>query len=571
MADDGFGYDLALIDHVTREAHTMGRSIDDLAEAIDELSKKFEKSNKHVKDAAEHTEHLGGEVRKLAAEYLSLKAAQEVVRFAAEAADFREDTTLAYAAVKGTAEQGEAVFQTIDKIARQVHMPAEKAHEMAQSLMLEGLNDTALIGKIIETKAALIRTGQIRGAEKLQSIIERSIVSGHLEAGKGGKKLAGLGIDAALAQELGKGQTTVEDGLEKITRSILDGPIGKTAEKKFGLEEFGADISNAFRGAAQSADLGNFNAALGELDQALIAVTGETGPVGGFFQMMLDDAAIVIHEIAGLTDSIGGALAMTDKAMPTMAGDWKEFGKIAGEGISGVRKILGGLVTFIYGGALVAIDTLVSGVKEIGAAVAFAADVIAHPFDSFDKQKARYEAFKKTEQDIHEGWKKDVAGIGDLEIAMLDGSAAATKMAAGEQAVEFHASRAGKSLEFMAAKQKEVKQHALGPEDLVLLPFLGAPGRSLLDDTGGGFANRMGAGLPSTIDVSGFSTASMTGPMARGASAAPPPVSGSGRSVSLTWTGNVYTGQNETADHLRPVVESALADAFERLQLELGG
>ena len=51
--------------------------------------------------------------------------------------------------------------------------------------MLQGLDDAKLFGSTISAQAALIRTGQLQGAAKLKSIIERSEASGHFDPGKG--------------------------------------------------------------------------------------------------------------------------------------------------------------------------------------------------------------------------------------------------------------------------------------------------------------------------------------------------------------------------------------------------
>ena len=49
---------------------------------------------------------------------------------------------MAYAAVQGTAEEGEATFKQLDRIAGSFHMPAKQAHQLARDLMLQGLEDT---------------------------------------------------------------------------------------------------------------------------------------------------------------------------------------------------------------------------------------------------------------------------------------------------------------------------------------------------------------------------------------------------------------------------------------------
>jgi hypothetical protein len=263
------------------------------------------------------------------------KLAVSATEFAIDAAMFRQDTTLAYSEAKGSAEEGKKAFEYIDKIASSFHMPAEKAHGLARDLMLQGLNDTKLIGETIEAQAALMRTGQIAGAEKLQKIIERSTASGHFDPGKlgGGKKgsapsgraLAGLGVSlpglidqiakdtrksvGQVKAELKAGQITVEEGVTALTEKINSGVIGQTARAKYDIHDFTTDSSNFFRRMVQGIDLKPLEQGLLDVSTALGFVADHKGGIEAVFQTIVEwmgktiDAGVILGEdlvIAGL-------------------------------------------------------------------------------------------------------------------------------------------------------------------------------------------------------------------------------------------------------------------------------
>ena len=238
----------------------------------------------------------------------------EATKFAIEAASFRDNTILAYAAVQGTAEEGEATFKQLDRIAGQFHMPAKQAHQLARDLMLQGLDDTKLIGASIEATAALMRTGQVQGAQKLQTIIEKSLASGHFDAGKGlaggkggaasGRALAGLGVHLPdLLQDLAKrtgqsvgavqaqlkaGKISTEVGVAALVDAINGGIIGKTAKAKYDIRDFTTDVSNYFTRMVQEIDLKPLENSLRDVSYVLGETANRKEGIQAVFQTIVD-------------------------------------------------------------------------------------------------------------------------------------------------------------------------------------------------------------------------------------------------------------------------------------------
>ena len=309
----------------------------------------------------------------------------EATKFAIEAAEFRENTELAYAAVQGTAEEGEATFKQLDAIAGSFHMPAKQAHQLARDLMLQGLEDTKLIGSSIEATAALMRTGQVQGAQKLQSIIEKSLASGHFDAGKGlaggngdaasGRALAGLGVHLPeLLSDLAKrtglsigevqaqlkaGKISTEVGVAALVDAINTGVVGKAAAAKYDIRDFTTDVGNYFTRMVQDVDLAPLEQSLLGVSSALGFVANRKDGVQGVFQTIIDwtghaiEAATkfaldieiafleaelsvmpLIKAIRWVVDEIGkvdGALRGMDKAIEKSTGGRFETGTTASD------------------------------------------------------------------------------------------------------------------------------------------------------------------------------------------------------------------------------------------------
>jgi hypothetical protein len=285
---------------------------------------------------------------------VAFEAAKEVGKLVLEAADMKEGAVLAY----GGGEEGERVFKQINDLANAVHIPAEKAHKLAGDLMLRGIESTDAIASVVQAQAALIRTHQEGGADKLESIVERSLSAGHFEVGKGfGKgKLSALGISEAdlirelqtklggsteaIKAELKNGKIAAEVGIQAISDAISHGKIGQAATSKFGFEELQADVGNFFTGIAE--DINTEPLKQGFVD--VMAVLQDNKPeIKEFFELVvkgsadaLEAVAIFVLETEGELYELAAAFAPVIKAIEAVTNAAREGAAIhAQEGGSG--------------------------------------------------------------------------------------------------------------------------------------------------------------------------------------------------------------------------------------------
>jgi hypothetical protein len=338
-ASDGIGFVLGLEDALTGPARAETSALKGLEGQIGSTEKRlrslstvqgesaglFSSMGEHLLKSAGGSALLAGGLAAVgfaAAEAVEKVAeiGYESLKFAIEAAEFKHNTELAYAAVKGTAAEGEEVFAQVDKLARTVHLPAEQAHKLASDLMVQGLEDTKAIGAVITADAALIRTGQVEGAAKLRKIVERSLASGHFDPGRlgGGKKgseasgraLAGLGVHlpeliediakktgqsvAQVKIALQKGKIDTEVGIAALTEAIDKSPIGRAASGKFDFGDFFTDLQNKWRSIVQDIDLGPIEQGLVDISVAINGIDGSG--VKGAFQTIVDGIGDAITE-----------------------------------------------------------------------------------------------------------------------------------------------------------------------------------------------------------------------------------------------------------------------------------
>jgi hypothetical protein len=605
MPDESYKTEVE-IDTNTAEINEAAEATNRFGNEIENLGKKTNRANGFLNQL--HSRLFG----QLAAASLAARAIRYVGRELKEFAEFdlnapvfKENTELAYATVLKSAEKGKRTFETLDDIAREVHLPSEKAHDIATHLMEQGLHDTLRVSQVIEASAALIRTGNEKGAEKLMSIIDRSIAVGHFgTGGKGGgraaRQFAGLGISATLAHELASGKVTVEDGIKKIYDAIEGGDIGKVAKARFDLKDFGADVSNTFRRVAQNTDLHGFDASLRGLDESITKLGQDGGLLNTVFQGAADAFGWAASRAAEFTTGIehlAEGLRDAFKADHDFTDGMAELPGAFATVLGWVGRFSAAFVT----GVVEVFQTAATTAEELGAALGFLGDAISHPTHIVEK----YKAYHKTVQDMHDGLmaslKKEDKLIGDF--------LAGDYKNADPEKVTRHFYREGKALDFVAdaaGKAKRAMDEILGPEDLVFSSFFGEldVGARVIEagHRGPGFANLFGAGLdPNEYygeqtprerlfrakqetggAYAGVSASDLAARATAGGGGAPTPtVSGmvGGKSVSLTWTGNVYVGSGGSGTethggtedaHFRDLMDSALIDAFDRLRLELG-
>ena len=290
---EGVEFDLALKDEMSSPAHDAKAAVIELtaalkanAEAIKgaegshkRLGKSLHEAGEHAKEGKGFFEEFGKSLipqialAELAAEGIKKvgEAIVEGFKFAVEASEFKENMTDVYSVVLDSASEGRAMFEEVDKLAATVHMPAEKAHELASSLMLQGLESQEAVQSTIAAVSDLQRVGLGAGADKLQSIIGRSLAAGHFELGKGGKSLKGTGVSVdELYAELGRnlhksvaevkaemkaGTIGVEEGTLALTHAIDKGKVGIVAAGKYGIGDVVTDIKNTVRGLFQETNV----------------------------------------------------------------------------------------------------------------------------------------------------------------------------------------------------------------------------------------------------------------------------------------------------------------------------
>jgi len=297
---DGFSYEITMPDEMSGPAHDAKDALDELTSSIkkNEGALKEQKSAGHEaneghKEAAGGagflSEALGGlkeslipqvaigEMVAQAVEKLgdvALEAAKkfaelviEGTKFALKMSEFKENSEQAYAAVLGTAEEGEATFAAIDRLSRSVHMPAEKAHDLAKTLMLEGLTNQEQITSAITVVSDLHSVGLDQGAEKFQRVIERSLQEGHFALPKRGGipgadleqvyKTLGerlhIGVDE-VKRQLAAGRIGVEEGISALEETFMKSKAHEIAKSKFDLSDVETDLSNSFHTMLQDVD-----------------------------------------------------------------------------------------------------------------------------------------------------------------------------------------------------------------------------------------------------------------------------------------------------------------------------
>jgi hypothetical protein len=338
---EGFSYETELVDHMSgpagKEAHALEglasaaekteRSIHKLGEAHEEAGHSFLAAKEFGKDfssslvpeialgelAAEGLKKIAESALEVGEKFVELGV--EGVKFAVEMAEFKENAIAAYSAVQGTAEEGERTFALIDELGRNVHMPVERAHDMAQSLLELGMENMQEIDNAITAVSDLSRTGNEKGAAKLESIIERSLATGTFQVK--GKELAAAKIQLPalleeLARETGKplnqvgaelkaGKIGAEQGIVALENVFANSKIHQIAAQKFTLTDMLVDVKNTVKGIFQDVDSHPLMDALHDMAWAF----GESGKEGGTLKELVTDTFNwIIKHTAPVIDAI---------------------------------------------------------------------------------------------------------------------------------------------------------------------------------------------------------------------------------------------------------------------------
>lgn len=257
--------------------HGLASGISYAVRSFDDLRRGGGYAANGLLDAAKAAERLGPGGVIAGIGIAALAADVGITALSLEMSEFKKNTTEAYEVLGGGG--GAKKFEQLDALSESIHAPAVKVHEFASSLMSEGLTNQEALYKTVRAVTDLQRVGLDSGAQKIQSIVSRSLAEGHLDIGKKGRGLAGTGVtEDALASVLGvsrkkldadlkSGKISVEQGIQAIDDVIIKGKIGDLAQKKFTATDAFADLHNAIRKTFQDADASPLTDALKEVSE----------------------------------------------------------------------------------------------------------------------------------------------------------------------------------------------------------------------------------------------------------------------------------------------------------------
>jgi hypothetical protein len=566
MADDGFEYEMALKDSMSGPAKAETEALKSLTGAVVRLRDehgRFISAAKAAAAAASGTtaatagmsaamrsaekaaKSLVPELALVAAATAGIRWLEEAVvgavsgfadlsvdavRFALESAEFKENASEAFAAVQGTAEEGRETYDIIEKIARTSHTPIEKAESMASQLQLQGLDNEKLLYQVVQSVSDLSRVGSGQGAEKLQSLIQRSLATGTFKPM--GRQLLGLGVSmpelvaqlaknlhepvAQIKAEMKAGKIGVEDGIAAITTSIEGSKIAELAHKKFTLGDFGVDLKNTLTSLFEGVPIDPF---LDRLHEMADIFGDTTTGVGG-----LKDA---------ITGMFGQIVAWATPAVDAVT----LFGLEAELGFLKAELAMGPALR-----SLEKVELSEPGMKALGTAIEFAAENMAKLAIEAVQAAAAVGRLlgllapgegqlQESGVDIGLNWIDGILSFGTLTLAEAAGRAIGNSFHDGAKAgVDAHS--------------PSRKAMQLGDDY--------AEGFSLGVD---GSHERARGAIADATDMPDFSN------VGRGAG---------GKTVDVGGI-HVEVHGGGGADEMRTLADDILADALERVNLELGG
>ena len=454
----------------------------------------------------------------------------------------------------GSEAKGAGLFRAVDDLAESVHAPAAEVAGKTKELLELGLTNQTQLTQTVRAIEDLQRVGLEGGARKIESLVERSLAAGHLVLGKGGagasRALTGTGVsEAELAAQLGinpkqleaelkAGKITVDEGLAAIDRAIIQGKVGELATKKFTVSDAFTDLHNSVRRLFQEQD---------------------TGPITGALHQLADDlhdgtaAAVGTQEaIQGVIDVVGSLIRGFDDVATTAAQDFKDIKETAGSAFDWI----------------VAHDPTHS--------------------DAFNQDRLRKIHFGEHMMAQDAAYKKEHSAQATLQDLASSG-ASNTEIAKRAKRLGVEATLVDRPPEGATAKQlgafrEEISDYA-GRSDPTGHPLhdMRTPThqRKALHDLGAdaGKALHEGAAGPQGLDAHspsrkmfdlGVDAADgFTSGAAEGQRMTPGPTGGKSIQVHVDVGGIAMHGAIDAAE-LMPLLESQIADVFERVALELG-
>jgi hypothetical protein len=587
MPDDGYEYLVGMKNELSPQVREVDRSLDEMTSALKRSDEALRSHGRTHREAAghvrEHAESLHGAALGFTKSLLGLggmtaaiaegellahaferagELAREGIKFAVEASEFKENAVDAYSVVLGTAEEGERAFRALDKTAREIHMPTERAHEIAQRLMLEGLKSTTAVTDTVRAIGDLERTGLGAGAERLQGILARSLAAGHLELGRGPRALAGTGLSfnalaahfnlstAQFKAQLAAGKIDVEEGIAAIDSAIIHGKVGALATKKFTVSDAFTDLKNAIRGVFQETDSGPLVEALKEVTKQFAEGTENASLMREAFDKIMEGAGELIKfagkiasafshawdEIRDGADSVFDWITQHD---PLLSDEFKRQARIKAEIADKLRKDVRPLVERRDEGIAALEEASAHGAKPSelkSIAKKYGLEIAAGKAEVEKAIKEHEKTVKTSTVPVVTASQTDEGGI---SIKSMRPSVETTREPTSftREGLEGAGKDAAGSLE--KGFRDENKQHS--------------PSEVMMD---------LGAGAAESLQ-SGFAAAAER--------MRPREPASSGRQVALhVEVGGIHVQGVAHVDELLPLLESQVADIFERAALELG-
>lgn len=261
-------------------------------------------------------------------------------KYAFEVSEAKDQTIEAFGAFQGSATKGAETFRIIDDMSASIHVPAEKAQSLAKELLEVGLEDQAALAQTVRAITEMQRVGLDAGAGKIKSIVERSLAAGHFVLGKGGRQLAGTGIsETDIAKQLGlpstkaldaqlkSGKVTVEEGLAAIDHAIIEGKVGALATKKFTVSDAFTDLHNSVRKLFQETDTSPLTEALKDLTQNFADGTDGARQLSEAAEMIVSGIASAVRGVVDFGETMNTVFDAAWDKIDWLGDKWATLGK----------------------------------------------------------------------------------------------------------------------------------------------------------------------------------------------------------------------------------------------------
>lgn len=261
-------------------------------------------------------------------------------KYAFEVSEAKDQTIEAFGAFQGSATKGAETFRIIDDMSASIHVPAEKAQALAKELLEVGLEDQAALAQTVRAITEMQRVGLDAGAGKIKSIVERSLAAGHFVLGKGGRQLAGTGIsETDIAKQLGlpstkqleaqlkAGKISVEEGIAAIDHAIIEGKVGALATKKFTVSDAFTDLHNSVRRLFQETDTSPLTEALKELTQNFADGTDGARQLSDAAELIVSGIAAAVRGVVDFGETMNSVFDAAWDKIDWLGDKWATLGK----------------------------------------------------------------------------------------------------------------------------------------------------------------------------------------------------------------------------------------------------